>query len=192
MYCALTEFRKLNHMSRIGKRPIKLVQDVEVVFNKRILQVKGPKGELELQTHPDVDLIIDSETLSVIASNANIATTAQIGTTWKLISNMIHGVSQGFQNQLILVGVGYRATLKQKELVLNLGYSHPIKYSLPDGIYASVDSNTRITLESSDKQLLGQVSAEIQKFRPPEPYKGKGVLFEGQKLKRKAGKSGKI
>ena len=179
-------------MSRIGKRPIKLVQDVKVAFNNRILEVKGPKGELELQTHPDVDLVIDNETLSVIASNENITTTALIGTTWKHINNMIHGVSQGFQKQLNLVGVGFRAALNQKELVLNLGFSHPIKYSLPDGISASVDANTKITLESSDKQLLGQVSAEIQKFRPPEPYKGKGVLFEGQKLKRKAGKSGKI
>jgi len=179
-------------MSRIGKRPIKLVQDVKVAFNNRILQVKGPKGELELQTHPDVDLVIDNETISVISSNENTPKTALIGTTWKHINNMIHGVSQGFQRQLNLIGVGFRAALNQKELVLNLGYSHPIKYSLPDGISASVDANTKITLESSNKQLLGQVSAEIQKFRPPEPYKGKGVLFEGQKLKRKAGKSGKI
>jgi large subunit ribosomal protein L6 len=179
-------------MSKIGKRPIKLVQDVKVSFNNRVLEVKGPKGELELQTHQDVDLVIDNETLSVIHSNKSNTKTALIGTTWKLINNMIHGVSQGFKKQLNLVGVGYRATLNQKELVLNLGYSHPIKYSLPDGISASVNANTKITLESSDKQLLGQVSAEIQKFRPPEPYKGKGVLFEGQKLKRKAGKSGKI
>ena len=179
-------------MSKIGKRPIKLVQDVKVAFNNRVLEVKGPKGELELQTHPDVDLVFDNETLSVIPSKEGSTKTALIGTTWKLINNMIHGVSQGFQKQLNLVGVGFRATLNQKELVLNLGYSHPIKYSLPDGIYASVNANTKITLESSDKQLLGQVSAEIQKFRPPEPYKGKGVIFEGQKLKRKAGKSGKI
>ena len=179
-------------MSKIGKRPIKLVQDVEVAFKNQVLQVKGPKGELELQTHPDVDLVFDNDTLSVIASNENTTTTALIGTTWKLINNMIHGVSLGFKKQLNLVGVGFRATLNQKELVLNLGHSHPIKSSLPDGISASVDANTKITLESSDKQLLGQVSAEIQKFRPPEPYKGKGVLFEGQKLKRKAGKSGKI
>ena len=179
-------------MSKIGKRPIKLVQDVKVAFNNRVLEVKGPKGELELQTHPDVDLVIDNETLSVIPSNEGSTKTAMIGTTWKHIHNMIHGVSQGFQKQLNLVGVGFRATLNQKELVLNLGFSHPIKYSLPDGISASVNANTKIILESSDKQLLGQVSAEIQKFRPPEPYKGKGVLFEGQKLKRKAGKSGKI
>ena len=179
-------------MSRIGKRPIKLVQEVKVNFDNRTLLVKGPKGELELQTHPDVDLVIENETLSVIASNENTTKTAMIGTTWKHINNMIYGVSQGFQKQLNLVGVGFRATLNQKELVLNLGYSHPIKYSLPDGISASVDANTKITLKSSDKQLLGQVSAEIQKFRPPEPYKGKGVLFDGQKLKRKAGKSGKV
>ena len=179
-------------MSRIGKRPIKLVQDVEIKFNNRVLEVKGPKGELELETHSDVDLVIENNTLSVIPSNENITKTALIGTTWKLINNMIHGVSQGFQKQLKLVGVGYRAALNQKELVLNLGHSHPIKYSLPDGISASVDANTKITLESPDKQLLGQVSAEIQKFRPPEPYKGKGVLFEGQRLKRKAGKSGKV
>ena len=179
-------------MSRIGKRPIKLAQDVEVKFNNRVLEVKGPKGGLELKTHSDIDLVIENNTLSVIPSNENITKTALIGTTWKLINNMIHGVSQGFQKQLNLVGVGYRATLNKNELVLNLGYSHPIKFSLPDGISASVDTNTKITLESSDKQLLGQVSADIQKFRPPEPYKGKGVLFEGQKLKRKAGKSGKV
>ena len=179
-------------MSRIGKSPIKLVQDVKITFEKRLLEVKGPNGELELRTHPEIDLVIENETLSVIHSNKNTATTALIGTTWKHINNMIHGVTQGFQKQLNLVGVGFRAAISQKELVLNLGHSHPIKYTLPDGISASVEANTKITLESSDKQLLGQVSAEIQRFRPPEPYKGKGVLFEGQKLKRKAGKSGKI
>ncbi|MBG56272.1 MAG: 50S ribosomal protein L6 [Deltaproteobacteria bacterium] len=179
-------------MSRIGKRSIKLVEDVKIFYKDRVLEVKGPKGELEFQMHPDVDLVIDDQTLSVIHSNEKTTRTALIGTTWKHINNMISGVSKGFQKKLNLVGVGYRAALNQKELVLNLGYSHPIKYSIPDGISASVDANTKITLESSDKQLLGQVSAEIQKFRPPEPYKGKGVLFEGQKLKRKAGKSGKV
>ena len=176
----------------IGKRPINVVQDVKIEFNDRVLEVKGPKGELELKTHPDVDLVIDDKKLSVIPSNETKTTTPMIGTTWKHINNMIHGVSQGFQKKLNLVGVGYRATLNKNELVLNLGYSHPINYSLPEGISASVDANTIITLKSSDKQLLGQVSADIQKFRPPEPYKGKGVLFEGQKLKRKAGKSGKV
>jgi large subunit ribosomal protein L6 len=103
---------------------------------------------------------------------------------------MIHGVTEGFQKQLDLVGVGYKAAVSQKIIELNLGYSHPIKYTLPAGIKATVSANTKIMLESSDKQLLGQVSAEIQKFRPPEPYKGKGILFEGEPIKRKAGKSG--
>ena len=179
-------------MSRIGKRPIKLVEDVKIFYKDRVLEVKGPKGELEFKMHPDVDLVIDDQTLSVIHSNEKTTRTALIGTTWKHINNMISGVSKGFQKKLNLVGVGYRAALNQKELVLNLGYSHPIKYSIPDGISASVEANTKIILESSDKQLLGQVSADIQKFRPPEPYKGKGILFEGQKIKRKAGKSGKI
>ena len=114
-----------------------------------------------------------------------------LGTTWALITNMILGVTDGFQKKLNLVGVGYRASVSQKILELNLGFSHPIKYTLPEGIKAKVDANTKIVLESSNKQLLGQVSAEIQKFRPPEPYKGKGILFEGEKIKRKAGKSGK-
>ena len=124
-------------------------------------------------------------------SELNGPITPMLGTTWALITNMIHGVTEGFQKNLNLVGVGYRASVSQKILELNLGFSHPIKYTLPEGIKAKVDANTKIVLESSNKQLLGQVSAEIQKFRPPEPYKGKGILFEGQKIKRKAGKSGK-
>ena len=108
-------------MSRIGKRPIKLTKDVEVKFNNQVLEIKGPKGKLELQTHSDVDLVIENNTLSVIPSNEKITKTALIGTTWKLINNMIHGVSQGFQKQLNLVGVGFRAALNKNELVLNLG-----------------------------------------------------------------------
>ena len=115
--------------------------------------------------------------------------TPMLGTTWALITNMIHGVTEGFQKQLNLVGVGYRAAVSQKILELNLGFSHTIKYPLPEGIKATVNANTMILLESSDKQLLGQVSAEIQKFRPPEPYKGKGIKFVGEHIRRKAGKS---
>ena len=178
-------------MSRIGKRPIKVTQGVEVNFKERLLSVKGPKGELKLKTHPAIELSIDAENISVIPSDQNASVTPMLGTTRTLISNMVHGVTEGFQKQLNLVGVGYRATVSQKKLELNLGFSHPIKYMLPEGIKATVSANTKLLLESSDKQLLGQVSAEIQKFRPPEPYKGKGVLFEGEQLKRKAGKSGK-
>ena len=178
-------------MSRIGKRPIKLTKGVEVNFKERLLSVKGPKGELELWAHPAIELIIDTENISVLPSDLSAPITPMLGTTRALISNMIHGVTEGFQKQLNLVGVGYKAVVNQKNLVLNLGYSHSIHYTLPEGIKASVNANTRIHHESSDKQLLGQVSAEIQKFRPPEPYKGKGILFEGVQIKRKAGKSGK-
>ena len=178
-------------MSRIGKRPIKLTQGVEVNFKERLLSVKGPKGELKLRAHPAIELIIDTENISVLPSDLSAPITPMLGTTRALISNMIHGVTEGFQKQLNLVGVGYKAVVNQKNLVLNLGYSHSINYKLPEGIKASVNANTKVFLESSDKQLLGQVSAEIQKFRPPEPYKGKGILFEGVQIKRKAGKSGK-
>ncbi|HIA56205.1 MAG TPA: 50S ribosomal protein L6 [Candidatus Lambdaproteobacteria bacterium] len=178
-------------MSRIGKKPIKVTQGVGVSFKARLLSVKGPKGELELKTHPAIELNIDTEKILVTPADLDAPMTPMLGTTWALISNMIHGVTEGFQKQLNLVGVGYKAAVSQKILELNVGYSHPIKYALPDGIKATVNANTRILLESSDKQLLGQVSAEIQKFRPPEPYKGKGILFEGEKIKRKAGKSGK-
>ena len=178
-------------MSRIGKRPIKLIKGVEVKFNERLLSVKGPKGELELKAHPAIELLIDTEHISVIPSDQNAPMTPMLGTTRALISNMIHGVTEGFKKQLNLVGVGYKAAVSQTSLELNVGYSHSIKYTLPEGIKASVNANTKILLKSSDKQLLGQVSAEIQKFRPPEPYKGKGILFEGVQIKRKAGKSGK-
>jgi len=178
-------------MSRIAKRPIKVTQGVEVSFKERQLSVKGPKGELQLTAHPAIELKIDDVNIYISPADQNGPISPMLGTTWALITNMIHGVSEGFKKQLNLVGVGYKATVSQKIIELNLGYSHPIKYTLPEGIKATVNANTKIILESSDKQLLGQVSAEIQKFRPPEPYKGKGILFEGEQIKRKAGKSGK-
>ena len=178
-------------MSRIAKRPIKVTQGVEVSFKERQLSVKGPKGELQLTAHSAIELKIDEMNIYISPTDLNGPISPMLGTTWALITNMIHGVSEGFQKQLNLVGVGYKAAVSQKIIELNLGYSHPIKYTLPDGIKATIKANTMIMLESSDKQLLGQVSAEIQKFRPPEPYKGKGILFEGEQIKRKAGKSGK-
>jgi len=178
-------------MSRLGKRPIKITQGVEVNIEEGRLSVKGPKGELELSKHPSVEIKIDESNINVSPVRKKEAIPPMVGTTWALISNMIYGVTEGFQKQLNLVGVGYKATISQKTIELNLGYSHPIKYNLPDGIKATVNATTKIILESSNKQLLGQVAAEIQKFRPPEPYKGKGILFEGVEIRRKAGKSGK-
>ena len=178
-------------MSRLGKRPIKISEGVEVNFKESRLYVKGPKGELDLSTHPSIELKIDESNIYVSPAIKNDSMPPMVGTTWALITNMMYGVTEGFKKQLNLVGVGYKAAISQKTIELNLGFSHPIKYNLPDGIKATVNATTKILLESSNKQLLGQVAAEIQKFRPPEPYKGKGILFEGVKIRRKAGKSGK-
>ncbi len=178
-------------MSRLGKRPINVSQGIEanIVGNK--LHVKGPKGKLELSQHPAIELKIEDSKIYVSPANKNNSVPPMVGTTWALITNMVVGVSEGFSKQLNLVGVGYKATISQNILELNLGYSHPIKYKIPDGIKVTISATTKILLESSNKQLLGQVAAEIQKFRPPEPYKGKGILFEGVTIRRKAGKSGK-
>jgi len=178
-------------MSRLSKKPIKISEGVEVKIEESRLYVKGPKGDLELSAHPSVDLRIDGLNIYVSPAKTDEPMPPMVGTTWALITNMIYGVTEGFKKQLNLVGVGYKATISQKTIELNLGYSHPIKYILPDGIKATVSATTKILLESSNKQLLGQVAADIQKFRPPEPYKGKGILFEGIKIRRKAGKSGK-
>ena len=178
-------------MSRLGKRPIKISQGVEIRMEDSRLFVKGPKGELELSKHPSVELRVDESNIYVSPAIKGDAIPPMVGTTWALVSNMIFGVTEGFKKQLNLVGVGYKAAINQKTIELNLGYSHTIKYNLPDGIKATVSATTKILLESSNKQLLGQVAAEIQKYRPPEPYKGKGILFEGVDIRRKAGKSGK-
>ena len=178
-------------MSRIGKRPIKLTKDIKIEYKDRLLSVKGPKGQMELNAHSEIEIQINDEFIQVVPADANAPMTPMLGTTWALVTNMIKGVTVGFQKQLNLVGVGYRASVSNNDLELNLGYSNPIKYALPEGIKATVNANTKIVLECSDKQLLGQVSAEIRKFRPPEPYKGKGILFDGERIIRKAGKSGK-
>ncbi len=178
-------------MSRIGKRPIKISKDIKISYTDRLLSVKGPKGNLELTANTAINLEINDDFIQVVPSDLNAPMTPMLGTTWALISNMVLGVTQGFQKQLNLVGVGYKASVASNNLELNLGFSHPINYKLPDGVKATVNANTKILLESTDKQMLGQVAAEIRKFRPPEPYKGKGILFEGEKLIRKAGKSGK-
>ena len=178
-------------MSRLGKRPIIISQGIEANIDGNRLHLKGPKGELELFKHPAVELKIEDSKIFVSPAMKNNSVPPMVGTTWALITNMVVGVSEGFKKQLNLVGVGYKATVNQNILELNLGYSHPIKYNLPVGIKATINAATKITLESSDKQLLGQVAAEIQKFRPPEPYKGKGILFDGVAIRRKAGKSGK-
>ena len=178
-------------MSRIGKRPIPVVDGVQVQYNNRNFSAKGPKGEMEMSIHMDVDLEVNDGIIQLTPS-ATKGITPMLGTTWALVQNMLTGVSTGFVKELNLVGVGYRASASSNTIEMNLGYSHPIKYQIPKGVSAKVNANTNIVLESADKQLLGQVCAEIRKYRPPEPYKGKGILFKDERLKRKAGKAGKV
>lgn len=179
-------------MSRIGRRPIKVPQAVQIQVNANSVQVSGPKGKQEAKIHEKLKLEQSGDEIRVLANyREDMEARAQMGTLYALLNNMITGVSTGFQKQLRLVGVGYKAAISGKTLELNLGYSHPIKYDLPEVVDAKVNANTQIVLESCDKQVLGQVAALIKQMRPPEPYKGKGVLFEGEKILRKAGKSGK-
>lgn len=175
-------------MSRVAKNPVKLPAGVEVKLNGQLLSVKGAKGALELKLHPSVEVIQDSGELRFAARNGDQQTRAMTGTTRALVNNMVLGVSQGFERKLQLVGVGYKAQAKGKVLNLALGFSHPVDYELPEGIVAETPNQTDIVLKGIDKQLLGQVAAEIRDFRRPEPYKGKGVRYADEVVLRKEAK----
>ena len=175
-------------MSRVAKNPVKLPTGVEIKLNGQLLSVKGAKGALELQLHSSVEVIQDAGELRFAGRNGDQQTRAMTGTTRALVNNMVVGVSQGFERKLQLVGVGYKAQAKGKVLNLALGFSHPIDYELPEGIVAETPSQTDIVLKGIDKQLLGQVAAEIRNFRRPEPYKGKGVRYADEVVRRKEAK----
>jgi large subunit ribosomal protein L6 len=178
-------------MSRIGKLPISFNDKVKIDFKDQLLVVKGPKGEMKYQTPDEVNLKIENSIIEVVADYENADGRRIGGTARSIVFNMVHGVSEGFTKVLDLVGVGYRAQVQGQKLTLSLGYSHPIEYELPKVVSGQVDANTKITLTSCDKQVLGQVAAEIRRYRPPEPYKGKGILFSGEVIRRKAGKTAK-
>ena len=177
-------------MSRIGKAPIKVPSGVKVHLAERIVRVEGPRGKLEQRLPERVDVSIDGETLSVTRHDDDGRSRGMHGLARKLVANMVHGVSAGFTRGLEISGVGYRAEAKGRLLMFSLGYSHPIAYQLPDGVTAKVDRQVSITLEGVDKQLLGEVAAAIRGLRPPEPYKGKGVRYAEETIRRKAGKAG--
>jgi len=177
-------------MSRLGKVPIVLPDGVEVAMAEpRIMKVKGPRGELELRYHHLVGVRRQDGRLWVDRNEDSREGKAQQGLVHRLLSNMITGVTKGFQKQLEIVGVGYRAAVEGKELVLALGYSHPVRYQIPEGIKISVERNTLITVEGIDKQKVGQTAAEIRKFRKPDSYKGKGIRYLGEKVRLKPGKA---
>lgn len=175
-------------MSRVAKSPIAIVNGVDVKIDSNVVHVKGKLGELQFKLHSSVSVELDDGVVRVVPRENSKAAWAQAGTARAIIANMVKGVTDGFEKRLQLVGVGYRATLKGKVLNLVLGFSHPIDHVLPEGITAEVPSQTEIVLKSSNKELLGEVAANIRGYRPPEPYKGKGVRYANEHVRRKEAK----
>lgn len=178
-------------MSRLSKRPISIEKNVEVTITGKVIGMKGPKGSLDLNIPEDVKIESKEGFLSITTQRSDKFGKMITGTISALVKNNMCGVSKGFERKLELIGVGYRAQVKGQNLTLNLGYSHPIEYDLPKSITCNMDGNTKMSLLSCDKQLLGKVASEIRAYRPPEPYKGKGVKYAEEYIIRKAGKSGK-
>jgi large subunit ribosomal protein L6 len=176
-------------MSRIGKLPIRVPQAVQVQITGDLVQVAGPKGKLEHRLPAGMSIAVAEGLLRVSRQDDASEARALHGLTQKLIANMIRGVEQGFTRTLEIVGVGYRAEARGQVLQLSLGYSHPILFQLPPGIQARVDRQTVITIEGIDRQLVGETAATIRRLRPPEPYKGKGIKYAEEILRRKAGKA---
>ncbi|OGW14989.1 MAG: 50S ribosomal protein L6 [Nitrospinae bacterium RIFCSPLOWO2_12_FULL_45_22] len=176
-------------MSRIGRKAIDIPPGVTVELNNGLVQVKGPKGILSQPLNPRLSLRIDNQKIIIERNSADKKVKALHGLTRTLINNMIIGVTQGFQKSLDIVGVGYRAALQGKTLTLQIGYSHPINYKAPEGIDFQISQKNIIAVSGIDKQLVGQVAAQIRAFRKPDPYKGKGIKYLGEQIRRKAGKT---
>ncbi len=175
-------------MSRIAKKPISVPSGVEVTIDGQTVTVKGAKGTLEHRVHDTVEVVRNEDVLNCSPREGADNSVALAGTTRAVINNMVVGVSQGFERRLQLVGVGYRAQMQGKSLNLALGFSHPVKFEAPDGVSVETPTQTEIVLRGVDKQKVGQAAAEIRAFRPPEPYKGKGVKYDDELIRRKEAK----
>ena len=175
-------------MSRIANNPVALPSGVEIKIDGQRISVKGGKGTMEMDVHSDVEVKQDDNELTFAAKGGSKQAKALSGTMRALVNNMVVGVSNGFERRLQLQGVGYRAQAQGKKLNLQLGFSHPVEYNLPEGVSAETPSQTEIVISGMDNQLVGQVSAEIRAFRPPEPYKGKGVRYADERVRRKEAK----
>jgi large subunit ribosomal protein L6 len=173
-------------MSRIANAPIELPKGVEFNHADGVVKVKGTKGELQMEMHPTVSLSVDDGVVSVAPDESG--TMAMAGTMRALIANMVRGVTDGFEKKLELVGVGYRAQVQGKKLNLQLGFSHPVEFDIPEGVTIETPTQTEVVVSGSSKQLVGQVAAEIRGYRPPEPYKGKGVRYAGERVVMKEAK----
>ena len=175
--------------SRVGKRPIDVPSGVNVTRDGSAIKVKGPKGELSFTIGHGVEVQVEPQAITVTQVGGGKQALALHGTTRAVLANMVTGVTQGFSKALEITGTGYRAQLSGKKLTLQLGYSHPIEFDPPAGISIAVENPTRLTVNGFNKELVGQVAAKIRGFRPPEPYKGKGVRYAGEYIRRKAGKA---
>jgi large subunit ribosomal protein L6 len=178
-------------MSRIGLKPVEIPEGVELKFNGTTVTVKGPKGELTRELHQDMKVNIEGNILTVERPSDHKDHRALHGTTRSLIFNMIEGVSKGFEKSLEIIGVGYRAQKQGNKLVINAGYSHPVEIDPIDGIEIDVPKNTQLTVKGIDKELVGAIAANIRAIRPPEPYKGKGIRYTNEYVRRKEGKTAK-
>ena len=178
-------------MSRIGKLPIEIPKGVKLTYSDSLLSVQGPNGKLDRLIMSCVTLDITDTSITVTRNDENSTTRAAHGLVRTLINNMVTGVTKGFQTNLEINGVGYRAEVKGDQLVLSLGYSHPVNFSIPKGIAIDVEKMTKVTVKGFDKELVGQTAAKIRSFRGPEPYKGKGIKYADETILRKAGKTGK-
>jgi large subunit ribosomal protein L6 len=176
-------------VSRVGKKPIPITGGVKVSRTEQEVVVKGPKGELTARVHDEIGFEIKDNQIFITRKSDDKNVRSLHGLWRALMQNMITGVTEGYQKKLELVGVGYKAEMKGKKLQLSLGYSHPILFTPPDTIKIETATPTSITVSGIDKQLVGQVAAKIRSFRPPEPYKGKGIKYEGEQIRRKAGKA---
>ena len=176
-------------MSRIGRKPVPVAKGVKIEKKDRLLKIAGPKGELSASVPASIGVDVQQSEV-LLTRSSDVKEQRALHGTWRaLINNMIKGVSEGFQKKLEIVGVGYKAEIKGKKIQFALGYSHPILFEPPQGIKIEIPAPTSIVISGIDKQLVGQVAAKLRSFRPPEPYKGKGVKYEGEYIRRKAGKA---
>jgi large subunit ribosomal protein L6 len=177
-------------MSRVGKKPIPIPKEVKVMLSDVEVVVKGPKGELRRVIPPELSVVLEGDQIIVHPLENSQKVKALFGLFRTLLANMVKGVSDGFERVLEIQGVGYKAEAQGNQLIFSLGYSHPVPFQLPEGISAQVDKLTKLILKGIDRDLLGLTAARIRRFRPPEPYKGKGIKFQEEKIRRKVGKTG--
>lgn len=178
-------------MSRIGRKPIAVPSGVDVTLDNTVITVKGPKGTLTRELHKDMKITVENNEITVVRPSDNKLHRSLHGTTRSVVSNMVSGVTEGFSKSLELVGVGYRASKSGDKIVLNVGYSHPVEITPEAGIEFEVPANTKIIVRGIDKERVGAYAAKIRSVREPEPYKGKGIKYEGERIIRKEGKAGK-